>query len=108
MIAVDDRDVEQLPELSEHVAADELLGGHAGPVVLDQRGHEEHVDVAAEVEQEDGGASLSQVLPARDVQLDSAQREDRPRPEPREKVDPGAPVTVCQPDAKRGRGQRAE
>jgi hypothetical protein len=50
VIPVDDRDVEQPPELSEHVAAHELLRGHAGPVVLDQRGHEEHVDVAAEVE----------------------------------------------------------
>ena len=108
MIAVDDRDVEQLPELSEHVAADELLGGHAGPVVLDQRGHEEHVEVAAEVEKEDRGAPLSQVLPARDVQLDSAQREDRPWPESGEEVDPGALVAPHQPDAKRDGGQRAE
>jgi hypothetical protein len=108
VIAVDDRDIEQPPQLSEHMAADELLGGHAGPVVLDQRGHEEHVEVAAEVEQEDRGAPFSQVLPARHVQPDAAQREDRPRPEPREEVDPGAPVPVGQPDAKRGRGQRAE
>jgi transaldolase len=106
--AIDERHVEQLPELAEHMAAHELLRGHPGPVVLHQRGHEEQVDVGAEIEQEDGGTPLGQVLDADHVQLDAAQREDRPRPEPSEKVEPGPSVAVCQPDADRGDGQRAE
>jgi hypothetical protein len=108
VIAIDERHVEQLPQLAEHMAAHELLRGHPGPVVLHQRGHQKHVDVGAEVEQEDGGTPLGQVLDAHHVQLDAAQRENRPRPEPSEEVDPGPPVAMCQPDAERGDGQRAE
>ena len=108
VIAINERDVEQLPELAEHMAAHELLRGHPGPVVFHERGHEEHVDVGAEVEQEDGGTPLGQVLGAHHVQLDAAQREDRPRPEPSQEVDPGPSVAMCQPDTERADGQRAE
>ena len=100
-----------LPSVPASGLPAEFLLGHAGPVVLDQRGDHEHVEVVAVVEQEDGRPLRGQVLLADHVQPHAVQREHGLGPVPGQEVDPGAPAMAQHADAQRAgrhRPQRAE